>query len=211
MSRKATSGTVRDDLPAWLWQIAESYEVALSPWAASSLARFALRLLEWNERINLSGARDLETLLREHVADALALVRYLPTSGRCLDVGSGAGLPGIILAIVRPDLSFELLEPSNKRRAFLAAICRELALANVSIGSDRLETHSVGGSRYDFAVSRAVFPINEWLVKGEGLVRAGGVVVGLCGGAPPCGLPPAAEIHPYDTGAGPRTVVVLRK
>jgi 16S rRNA (guanine527-N7)-methyltransferase len=174
-----------------------------------SLSRYARLLLAWNERINLSGARDLETLAAEHLADAFALVPHLPATGRCVDVGSGAGLPGVVLALARPDLTFELLEPSQKRRAFLGAVQRELDLANISTSSARLEDLvQERPAQFDFAVSRAVFALGDWLREGSKLVRAGGVVAGLAGGGTKVS---GAEVLPYDVGAGPRAIVLVRK
>jgi 16S rRNA (guanine527-N7)-methyltransferase len=178
----------------------------------SALARYSSRLLEWNERINLSGARNLETLTREHLADALALTPHLPASGSCIDVGSGAGLPGVVFAIVRADLSFQLLEPSQKRRAFLATITRELGLANVAISAERAASHIERvGAVYDFAISRAVFQLAEWLALGVALVRPGGVVAGLAGGDGVTDAPARSEHYRYDVGAGPRVLVLVRK
>jgi len=177
-----------------------------------ALATYSARLLEWNERINLSGARDLETLAREHLADALALVPYLPTSGRCLDVGSGAGLPGIVLAIARPDLAFQLLEPNQKRRAFLASVTRELGLKNLAVSAQTALLHAeTGDETYDFAIARAVFPLGEWLVLGMRFVRPGGVVAGLAGGDAAPAASPATEHFRYDVGAGRRLLILVRK
>jgi len=177
-----------------------------------AVSRYAARLLDWNERINLSGARDLETLAREHLADALALVSHLPRSGRCIDVGSGAGLPGLVLAIARPDLLFQLLEPSQKRRAFLAAVTRELGMTNTAISAERASSHAeTCGEAYDFAIARAVFPLSEWFPLGARFVRPGGIVAGLAGGDAAPAAPAGSELHRYDVGAGPRVVILVRK
>ncbi len=200
-----------DRLGALLGPALRALSLELPAERLRSLGIYAARLLEWNQRINLTGARELETLATEHIADALALVGHLPRAGRCIDVGSGAGLPGLILAMVRPDLEITLLEPIQKRRSFLAAMVRELGLSRVTLCADRLEEHTRSeGESYDFAVARAVFPLAEWLPAGARLVRQGGIVVGLAGGGVE-GVPPGAEIHRYDVGAGPRAVVVVRK
>lgn len=191
--------------------VAARFGVDLDASQVARLAAYSELLLAWNDRVNLSGARDLETLLREHVADALALMPHLPLSGECVDVGSGAGLPGIVLAIARPRLRFTLAEPSQKRRAFLSAVIRAAGLENVAISPTRAEdlARESGGS-FAFAVARAVFPIGEWMALGARLVRPGGVIAGLAGGTPPLEVT-ADELHPYDTGAGPRNVVIRRK
>ena len=81
-----------------------------------ALLAYAEALLSWNRRVNLTGARNLEVLASEHLADALAVAPHLPRTGRWVDVGSGGGLPGMVLAILRRDLQAVLLEPLQKRR-----------------------------------------------------------------------------------------------
>jgi 16S rRNA (guanine527-N7)-methyltransferase len=200
-----------DQVRALLAPAALRFGVELSDRLVASLALYARRLLEWNQQINLSGARDLETLTLEHLADALALAPHLPATGRCIDVGSGAGLPGIVLALLRSDLDWQLLEPLQKRRAFLNAVVRELELRNVTISADRLEEHaSMQGGAYDFAIARAVLPLPVWLAEGSRLVKSGGTVAGLAGGSPEHS-PAGAVLLPYDAGSGPRTVVLVRQ
>lgn len=190
---------------------AQRFGVPLEP-IASQLAAFAETLLQWNQRINLTGARSLEALAREHIADALAVVPHLPAApARWIDVGSGAGLPGIVLALARPDLSGVLLEPIEKRRAFLAAVARLLRLARVEVVGERAEEHLArGGSHaYDLAVSRAVFALPDWLALGPRFVAPGGVLLGL-EGASQTSLPPGAERLPYDIGLGARALIRVR-
>jgi len=198
------------ELRARLEEAAGRYELDL-PAAIRPLAEYAVRLLAWNQRINLTGARDLETLCVEHIADAFPLAPHLAPGARCIDVGSGGGLPGLVLAIVRPDLAVTLLEPIQKRRAFLSGVVRGLALDRVTVLGERLDSHAAGsGSRaYDVAMSRAVFALSDWLAAGRALVREGGVVLGLAGSREEAIPPPAVRV-PYDVGAGPRAIAVVR-
>ncbi len=190
---------------------ARQFGVELTAPLAAALSDYASLLLEWNQRINLSGARTPEALATEHLADAFALLPHLPQAGRCVDVGSGAGLPGLILAMIRRDLRFQLLEPTQKRRAFLAAAVRKAQLGNVAISSDRLDQHLLEhAGQYDFAVARAVFALEVWLVEGIRLVKPGGTVAGLAGGSPGAAIA-GAVIHSYDVGAGPRAILTVRK
>jgi len=190
---------------------ARRFDIELSERVCSALATFASLLLDWNQRINLTGARDLPTLAAEHLADAFALAPHLPATGRCVDVGSGAGLPGVVLAVLRPDLDFVLLEPIQKRRAFLLAAVRALSLGNVTVSEERLQPHALRHARaYDFAVARAVLPLDQWLAEGGALVKEGGALAGLAAGSVR-GVPRDAVLHSYDVGAGPRTVVLVRK
>ncbi len=201
--------------PAWLARElakpAATFGLDLGP-LAEPLARFASSLLRWNDRINLTGARDAETLVREHIADAFALVPHLPEGpARWLDVGSGAGLPGLVLAVARRDLAGVLLEPMEKRSVFLASAVRELALQRVTVLRERAQDHLRRGGEhsYDVAFARAVFPLPEWLEIGPKLVRPGGVVLGLEGAAR-TQLPPSAQRLPYDIGSGPRAIVRIQ-
>lgn len=201
----------RAELAHLLAPAARSWGIALDP-AVARLSTFAELLLEWGARINLTGARSVAELCAEHFADAFPLVPLLPRSGRWVDVGSGAGLPGIILAITRPDLAGVLLEPSQKRRAFLQAAIRTLGLVAVKVEADRLEDHVARvGASYDIAVSRAVFGLSDWLEAGRALVSAGGTVVGFGTEATVPKAPRDAEVTSYNVGAGTRMIVSVRK
>jgi 16S rRNA (guanine527-N7)-methyltransferase len=178
--------------------------------AAERLARYVGLLLAWNRRIRLTGARSAEAVVDEHVADALPLLTHLPASPCDLvDVGSGAGFPGLVLGILRPGLRCVLLEPVSKKQAFLATAVRELSLEGVHSLRERLEEHVRTAARYDVAVSRAVWPAAEWLERGRPLVRPGGVVLGL-EGATRGPLPEGAVRHPYQRGGRELAVLALR-
>ncbi len=198
--------------PAWLGRALESaaaaFAVDLAP-VLPGLAAFADDLLRWNERINLTGARDADTLVREHLADALPAVVHVPPQSSWVDVGSGAGLPGIVLALLRPASLGVLLEPLEKRRVFLRSVVRSLGLARVEVLGERFEAHSASHAhRYDVAISRAVLPLAAWLAAAPALVRPGGAVLGFAGReAQP--LPLGAVRLDYDVGAGPRALIRL--
>jgi 16S rRNA (guanine527-N7)-methyltransferase len=189
--------------PAWLRarlrEPAEQFGVDLDAPRAARLAEYATRLLAWGRRINLTGARDAATLVEAHLADALALMPDLhDVEGRVVDVGSGGGLPGLVLAVLRPDLDVLLLEPIGKKHAFLRSMIRELGLGRTEARRERLEE---ARARPDFAladaaVSRATFPLPEWLGLGLELVRPGGRVLGL-EGVERTMLPAPARRRPY--------------
>jgi 16S rRNA (guanine527-N7)-methyltransferase len=202
--------------PEWLAERlagpARSLGVEVPERALARLARFVALALEWGARVNLTGARIPERLVDEHVADALACLPHLPGGPfRYVDVGSGAGLPGLVIALIRLDASGVLLEPIGKKRAFLAHAIRELGLAGrIEARAERLAEHlrSGGASAYDVAVSRAVWPASRWLDLGRPLLRPGGVLLGVEGSAASA-LPPGAERHPYRLTGRRRAVVVL--
>ena len=133
--------------------------------ACEQLARYHCMLMDWNTRMDLTAVTDEEDMLDRHYVDALMLLRFpdlLPASGRVIDVGTGAGLPGLPLAIARPDLSFTLLDSQQKRLTFLDAVISDLALLNVTLVHARAED---GGRDktfrdcFDLAVARAVAPL----------------------------------------------------
>ncbi len=114
--------------------------VSLDGRRCSELAAYARLVMKWQRIVNLTGASSAEQFVREHVADCLAVAPFID-AGRVLDVGSGAGLPGVVLALARPDLEITLLEPRARRARFLTQARIELALSNVEVVCARLESY----------------------------------------------------------------------
>lgn len=124
-----------------------------------SLVRDTQLRREWNQRINLVSRRDTGRILSYHVIDSLAVQRLIPQDSRVCDIGSGAGLPGIPLAIVRPDLKMLLVESSQKRSRFLQAAVAELGLDNVEVLNERAE--SLPPLECDVVLSRLAGPLQD--------------------------------------------------
>ena len=194
-------------LAALLAKPAVEHGIHLDP-ILSRLQQYADLLLRWNERVNLSGARTLDAVARDLIADAFPIIDMVPESGTWIDVGSGAGLPGVVVAICRPHSVGVLLEPNQKRRAFLSLALRTLELGRVSVLGQRLSEHTQRD--YDVAMSRAVFDLREWLDEGTKLVKPAGSVVGFAS-METARLVPTAEVTRYDVGAGQRAIVRIRK
>jgi len=142
-----------EEVRAVLCRAAAALEIELAEAEIAALEAYGTLVGRWQHVTNLTGARDAAQFAREHVVDCLALAPHLAT-GRVLDVGSGAGLPGIVIAIVRPDLALTLLEPRARRARFLTQVSIELALPNVDVVCARAETYRSPGA-YDYVVSRA--------------------------------------------------------
>lgn len=121
---------------------------------------YLAELMKWSRRVNLI-ARDTPEaqVVETHFLDSLTLLPFLDGAGEVhlLDVGSGAGFPGLALACVRPDAGFTLCEPRQKRVSFLRHVVRTLGLANVEVARDRIEAHLADWpGRFTHITSRAV-------------------------------------------------------
>lgn len=159
----------------------------------ATLARYTNLLLRWNRKVNLlARATNAEAVLERHVLDSLALLRLVRPAGRVLDVGAGAGLPGIPLRVAVPEQELNLLEPSGKRAAFLRNAARFLELEGVTVRQARLGDLPPD-DRYDLLLSRATFAPAEWLRRGAPLLAKGGRIVTMLGKDDPAEIVRAAE------------------
>jgi len=171
--------------PANLAADARLLDVDLSRAQADLLADYVALLLQWNKRINLLSRRDIDRIWPRHVLDSLSILPFI-AGPRILDLGSGGGLPGIPLAIAAPQLSFTLLDRSERKTRFLEHVALRLGLANVIVRCadilDRASTDDGATGAGETAamscvVSRAVAePVRIWQMA-RGLLAADGVVV----------------------------------
>ena len=120
---------------------------------------YAKLLVEWNEKMNLTAITEKEEIAVKHFIDCASCLTKTDLSGKVIDVGTGAGFPGMVLKILKPDIKITLLDSLNKRLLFLDAVIKELGLENVTLIHARAED---GGrdkklrEKFDFSVSRAV-------------------------------------------------------
>jgi 16S rRNA (guanine527-N7)-methyltransferase len=150
--------------------------------ARSRLARFAARLLEWNRRVNLTAITDPAEVAEKHLVDSLTLLRTLGPARTLLDIGSGAGIPGAVLACVRPDLEVTCVDSVAKKVAFVKAIAAELDLpvrARAIRAAGRPEAE--GLARADAVVSRALADPVRWVPLGAKYLAPGGVLLAMLG------------------------------
>ena len=158
-----------------LSRTADNWSVPLERAQADALLTYASLLLTWSSRINLTGAVSLEQLADAHLPDSFALASRLGGAPlRAVDVGSGGGLPALPLAILRPNLSIQLVEPIAKKAAFLRTAVRELALGQrIQVVVQRAESLAPAPP-FDVATSRATLAPPEWIALAARLVRPGG-------------------------------------
>ena len=130
-----TPAPLRDRLTAGAAHLA----VPLSATAADTLIAYLGLLQKWNRVYNLTAIRDAEQMLTHHLLDSLAVSPHVRGT-RLLDVGSGAGLPGLVVAVVRPEVHCTLLDSNGKKTRFLTQACIDLKIANAEVVHSRVET-----------------------------------------------------------------------
>ncbi|MBK8480629.1 MAG: class I SAM-dependent methyltransferase [Proteobacteria bacterium] len=173
-------------------------------------------LARWAQRIRLTGSADAEELVRRHLADALMLAAALPAlaTPRCVDVGSGGGLPALPLAILRPELAITMIEPQRRKCAFLRTAIHALALERCQVLEQRLEQVSL--AKVTVAWSLATFAPEVWLRRALPLLTADGLAVAFVVrpellGPPPAGLVPYATKRYALADGTPRALLLLRR
>lgn len=166
---------VRGALAPLVVQAAAALGTDLGAGVGDALVAWLERLLEWNARIDLTAARSLPELVDLMLADALVLAPHVAPGARVVDVGTGAGAPGLALALARPDLRVTLVEPLGKRASFLRTAIGDARRADV--GLERVRGEALEGRRaWDVAMARATLPPPAWLALGATLAAPGGGV-----------------------------------
>ncbi len=166
-----------------LEQGAAELGVVLSPVQLNQFDRFLTELQKWNRRINLTGATDLRQLITRHILDSLAgltVLEDLPPGTRIADLGSGAGFPGLPIKVARPDLDMTLIEPREKRAAFLTTVCGLLKLQGLTVVEATLSTRHLPSDlagRFGCVLMRAVTDPQEARVLAAPLLVGGGRIV----------------------------------
>jgi 16S rRNA (guanine527-N7)-methyltransferase len=148
------------------------------------LIQYVALLDKWNRVYNLTAVRDAEKAVSAHLLDCLAVVPYLRGT-RVLDVGSGAGLPGIPIALARPEIRVTMLDSSHKKAAFLRQALADLQLRNAEIVCERAESWRPS-QKFDSVISRAFAELTEFVRLTEHLLAPGGLLAAMKG------------VHPYE-------------
>jgi len=157
---------------------------------------------KWNKTYNLTAIREQDRMLTHHLLDSLAVLPHVK-GPRVLDVGSGAGFPGIPLALARPDWRFTLLDSSHKKTVFLRQAVIELKLTNVEVVCARVENWT-DSRPFDAVISRAFSDLPEFLTLAGRLCAGNGVVIAMKG------IYPHDELAQLPANFRLREVVSLR-
>ncbi len=138
---------------------------------------------KWNSVYNLTSLRDPMQMVTHHLLDSLAAVPAFASARNVLDVGAGGGLPGIVLAICRPDMKLSMIDTVHKKTAFLKQVKAELELANVTVHTMKVQDLAVS-DKFDVITSRAFADLSDFLEWSGHLLAEGGKFIALKGTAP---------------------------
>ena len=153
--------------------------LALPQETQARLLQYLALIVKWNQVHNLTAVREPEKMLTQHLLDSLAVVPHI-TGPHIADVGSGAGLPGIPLALARPDWSVVLIESNHKKAAFLQQARIELKLENIEIVTERVE-HYRPAKFFDVVISRAFSDLAEFVTLAGHLCADAGRLIAMKG------------------------------
>jgi len=174
----------QDDLARQLEHGIVALGLELSREAQARLFHHLELLEKWNRVYSLTAIRHGEKAVSVHLLDSLAVLPHL-TGSRFLDAGSGAGFPGIPIAVARPDIQMDLLDSNHKKCAFLRQAIAELELKNARVACERIELWRPAG-QFDCIISRALAEIAEVIALVKHLLAPGGVIAAMKG------------VHPFE-------------
>jgi 16S rRNA (guanine527-N7)-methyltransferase len=173
----------RAALSAVLGEGIAAMRLDVSPAQQDKLMNYLALMFKWNAVYNLTSLRDPMQMVTHHLLDSLAAVPAFAAAKNVLDVGSGGGLPGIVLAIVRPDMKVSMIDTVHKKTAFLTQVKAELGLANVTVYTARVEQLQVS-DKFDVITSRAFADLSDFVNWSSHLLADGGRYIALKGVAP---------------------------
>lgn len=155
----------------------------VSPAQQDKLMDYLALMNKWNSVYNLTSLRDPMQMVTHHLLDSLAAVPAFAGARNVLDVGAGGGLPGVVLAITRPDMKVSMIDTVHKKTAFLKQVKAELELANVTVHTMKVQDLQVN-DKFDVITSRAFADLSDFLDWSGHLLADGGRFIALKGTAP---------------------------
>ena len=165
-----------------LQQAAQAFGISLSEAQCTAMQCLLTELNDWNQRINLTAIRDPQQQVTKHLLDSLSIQPYLRGT-RIADIGTGAGFPGLPLALVNPDKQFVLIDSVNKKLRFVEHAARAMGLTNVGVMHTRAQDYRPP-QRFDCVVSRAVGSIENFVKWCGHLCVGGGRLLAMKGRYP---------------------------
>ncbi len=196
-------------------QLLEAFGVPLQRETLEAVVAYTEILLKWNRRINLTGIKEREEIWRRHFGESFYLLRIVDLSrGRLVDIGSGAGFPGLALKLVCPLLQVVLLEPASKKAAFLREVARQLHLRDVEVARQRWEEwrKEISPGQFDFITLRAVGGQEKFVSDASEVLGPGGKILLLLGSAGAARVGASSSSYDWRTEKIPgtqRSVVLI--
>ncbi|MBI5682143.1 MAG: 16S rRNA (guanine(527)-N(7))-methyltransferase RsmG [Deltaproteobacteria bacterium] len=162
---------------------AEELGIPLGDAEISLFLKYLEELKEWNKKINLTAIKDDKGIIIRHFLDSLTLTNFLKSCKTLLDIGSGAGFPGIPLKIVIPELKVTLLDSDSRKVSFMRHIIRTLGLKDISAIQGRAEDKKVADelSIFDVVAARAFSGLKVFLYTAKKYVKEGGIILAVKG------------------------------
>ncbi len=173
----------RDELTRALTEGVRMLPLALSEVQIAQLIDDLALLSKWNAVYNLTAVRDPAQMVTQHLLDSLAVAPAFADAKRVLDVGAGGGLPGMVLAIARPDMRVAMIDTVHKKTAFLTQAKAELGLTNVAIHTMRVEQLQAP-EKFDVITSRAFAELADFVTWSGHLLKEGGRFIAMKGVLP---------------------------
>ena len=160
-----------------------SLDIAVSKTQLEQLETYCARLIEYNQKVNLTAITQPQEIAKKHFLDCAACQHFIPGGAKCADVGTGAGFPGMVLAIVRPDIDMTLFDSLNKRLIFLEQLASELKVRAVCVHARAEDAgrNPLYREKYDVALSRAVARLPLLCEYTLPFVKKGGCLLALKG------------------------------
>lgn len=155
----------------------QEMNISLPSESLDKLIEFLRMMVKWNRVYNLSAIKEPDQMVLLHLLDSLSVMPFLHGQ-RCIDVGTGAGLPGIPLAIAKPEMSFALLDSNSKKTRFIQQVCIELGLTNVLTLHERVEKYQPE-QKFDTVTARAFTGLPDLLTKTRHLLSDGGKLLAM--------------------------------
>ncbi|MDO4377723.1 MAG: 16S rRNA (guanine(527)-N(7))-methyltransferase RsmG [Erysipelotrichia bacterium] len=163
-------------------QMFKQYGISISDQQLQMLEVYADLLIEWNKKFNLTAITDKDDIYLKHFLDCLLLADKLQDNTSLIDVGTGAGFPGIVIKIYKPNIRVVLLEPNNKKVSFLEEVVTQLNLQNIFISNQRSEDYCRQHyQQFDYVTARAVASLNILCELCLPLIKVGGIFYAMKG------------------------------
>jgi 16S rRNA (guanine527-N7)-methyltransferase len=170
------------NLSGHLQEALQVLNVSLTQQQQTELLSFVELLVKWNKVYNLTSVRDPLRMIDRHILDSLSILPFVHGS-RIIDVGAGAGIPGIPLAIALPDRSYALVDSNRKKTRFMQQVKTEMALSQIDVIHSRIENYQPD-ELFDSVISRAFASLNQMALWSSHLLANGGKLLAMKGSYP---------------------------